>query len=275
MAERRMFAKSVINSARFLRMPQPSQLLYFHLGMAADDDGVVEAFTVLRTTETTEDDLRVLASKGFVTVLNEDLVTHISDWGRNNYIQKDRYHPSIYTDLLRTTGEKSTCIQPVYNLYTEDRLGKDRLGEERQVKASPGEARAGEAIEPPPPPPGRAERYFREMINPDPSASSMERLRAFEDELGQDVCLRAIDEAVNAGKRSWNYLAAILLRKQEQGIRSLEAWDRAEENRKKAGSNPFLQIVAEEKAKMDKGDLDDIIASFKAEGINLLSEGEQ
>lgn len=44
MAERRMFAKSVINSARFLTMPPSSRLLYYDLGMAADDDGVVEAF---------------------------------------------------------------------------------------------------------------------------------------------------------------------------------------------------------------------------------------
>lgn len=50
MAERRMFAKSVINSARFLTMPPSSRLLYYDLGMAADDDGVVEAFTVMRTT---------------------------------------------------------------------------------------------------------------------------------------------------------------------------------------------------------------------------------
>ena len=72
MAERRMFSKSVINSARFLRMPQTSRLLYYDLGRAADDDGIVEAFTVLRTTGAAEDDLRVLASRGFVTVRSEE-----------------------------------------------------------------------------------------------------------------------------------------------------------------------------------------------------------
>ena len=90
MAERRMFAKAVIGSARFLRMPSTSRLLYYDLGMQADDDGIVEAFSVMRTTGATEDDLRVLATKGFVRVLNEDFVTYISDWNRNNYIQKDR-----------------------------------------------------------------------------------------------------------------------------------------------------------------------------------------
>ena len=57
MAERRMFARSIIGSARFLRMPPTSRLLYYDLGMQADDDGVVEAFAVMRTTGATEDTL--------------------------------------------------------------------------------------------------------------------------------------------------------------------------------------------------------------------------
>lgn len=47
MAERRMFAKAVIGSARFLRMPPTSRLLYFDPGMYADDDGIVEAFSII------------------------------------------------------------------------------------------------------------------------------------------------------------------------------------------------------------------------------------
>ena len=70
-----MFSKSVIGSARFLRMPASSRLLYYDLGMQADDDGIVEAFAVMRTTGATEDDLQILASKGFVKVLNKNLVT--------------------------------------------------------------------------------------------------------------------------------------------------------------------------------------------------------
>jgi len=121
-----MFAKSVIGSARFLRMPPTSRLLYYDLGMAADDDGVVEAFSVMRTTGATEDDLRVLSSKGFVRVLNEDLVTYISDWSRNNYIQRDRYHPSVYQKLLVEIQMDTECIQDVSKMDTQVRLGKDR-----------------------------------------------------------------------------------------------------------------------------------------------------
>jgi len=95
-----MFAKKVVTSARFLRMPSTAQLLYFQLGMQADDDGVVEAFTVMRTTGSTEDDLRALVDKGFIAILNDDLVAYIEAWKQNNQIRPDRYKPSMYADLL-------------------------------------------------------------------------------------------------------------------------------------------------------------------------------
>ena len=100
MAERRMFAKSVVESARFLKMPVSSQLLYFHLGMNADDDGIVEAYSVLNLTKAHEDDLRVLFGKGFVKILNDDLVTYIWDWQTQNKIRPDRKKDSVYAGLL-------------------------------------------------------------------------------------------------------------------------------------------------------------------------------
>lgn len=128
-------------------MPPTSRLLYYDLGMQADDDGVVEAFSVMRTTGANEDDLRVLASKGFVTVLNEDLVTYIQDWSRNNLIKKDRYHASVYSDLLVQLNDGNS-MEPAWNpsgtqTEPEVRLGKDRLG-----KVSIGESTAPPAALP-------------------------------------------------------------------------------------------------------------------------------
>lgn len=100
MATRRMFSNRIIDSAKFLKMPSSSRLLYYDLGMKADDDGVVEAFNVLKSTGATEDDLRVLISKGFVQVLNDDLVTYITDWRENNKLRADRKIDSIYKDLV-------------------------------------------------------------------------------------------------------------------------------------------------------------------------------
>lgn len=141
MAERRMFAKSVINSGRFLQMPPTSRLLYYDLGMAADDDGVVEAFTVIRTTGAAEDDLRVLAARGFITVLNEDFVTYINDWKKNNLIKNDRYKPSVYKDLL-VKVEDGTQVEPRRNpdgtqVEPQDRLGKESIGKVNTPPISP------------------------------------------------------------------------------------------------------------------------------------------
>ena len=151
MANKRMFSNSIVGSARFLRMGQSARLLYYDLGMAADDDGVAEAFTVMRTTGASEDDLRVLAAKGFVTVLNEDYVSFINDWNTHNKVRADRYRESIYKGLLVRVlnGEEKPFLPAVCQLTAEcltndsqvsdecqhrigkDRLDKDSLGEDR------------------------------------------------------------------------------------------------------------------------------------------------
>jgi hypothetical protein len=96
MAQRRMFSQRVVGSGRFLKRPPSSQALYFHLGINADDDGIVEAYQVMRLTGSNEDDLKVLAAKNFIKVLNEDLVTYILDWNEHNLIRADRKVDSIY-----------------------------------------------------------------------------------------------------------------------------------------------------------------------------------
>ncbi|HAT4254992.1 TPA: hypothetical protein I9065_001358 [Clostridium perfringens] len=145
MAQRRMFSIKVIDSAKFLKMPSSSRLLYYDLGMRADDDGIVEAFNVLRMTGATEDDLRILVSKGYIRVLNEDLVTYIIDWKEHNKIRADRKIDSMYKDLLLQ-------IMPEVNLLESkeradrkkkswddhgtshgqpmDGIGQDRLGQD-------------------------------------------------------------------------------------------------------------------------------------------------
>ncbi len=96
MAQRRMFSKSIICTAKFLQMPSTTRLLYYDLGMQADDDGFVEAFATLRMTNASEDDLRILETKGYIKIINDGLTAYITDWKINNQIRKDRYQKSIY-----------------------------------------------------------------------------------------------------------------------------------------------------------------------------------
>lgn len=112
MGYRRMFSLKIVDSAKFLKMPISSQLLYFHLGMRADDDGVVEGFNVLRMTGLNEDDLKILMAKGYVQVLNEDLVSFITDWREHNLIRADRKTDSLYKDLLLKVVPQVELVEP-------------------------------------------------------------------------------------------------------------------------------------------------------------------
>jgi hypothetical protein len=135
MAERRMFAKTIVDSDAFLDMPQSSQLLYFHLSMRADDDGFINnPKAIMRNCHCSEDDLKLLALKKFIIPFESGVVV-IKHWKIHNYIAKDRYKETKYKEekatlMLDENNSYTTCIQPVYELETQDRLGKDRLGKD-------------------------------------------------------------------------------------------------------------------------------------------------
>lgn len=140
MAERRMFAKTIIDSDAFLDMPHSTQLLYFHLSMRADDDGFINnPKNIIRMIGCKDDDLKILLAKKFILPFESGVVV-IKHWQIHNYIQKDRYRETKYKDekaMLQLDENKAYqlknehCIQNVYNLDTQDRdrieLGKDRI----------------------------------------------------------------------------------------------------------------------------------------------------
>lgn len=113
MAERRMFAKTIIDSDAFIEMPLSAQALYFHLGMRADDDGFVNnPNRVRRDIGAAEDDLKLLALKRFIIAFESGVVV-IKHWRIHNYIQNDRYKPTVHT-------KEMACLQVCENrVYTE------------------------------------------------------------------------------------------------------------------------------------------------------------
>ena len=132
MAERRMFAKTIIDSDAFLDMPVTSQLLYFHLSMRADDDGFInKPKTIMRICSCKDDDMKLLIAKKFIIPFETGIVV-IKHWKIHNYIAKDRYKETKYKEEKASleydeNNAYTLCIQPVYELATQDRLGKDRL----------------------------------------------------------------------------------------------------------------------------------------------------
>ena len=122
MAERRMFAKSIIDSDMFLDMPLSAQALYFHLSMRADDDGFINnPKRVQRMIGANDDDFKLLIAKQFIIPFDSGIVV-IKHWRLHNYIQKDRYKPTIYSEekaaLSLVDGVYTDCIHDVSKVYT-------------------------------------------------------------------------------------------------------------------------------------------------------------
>lgn len=143
-----MFSKEVTTSDLFVDMPSSSQLLYFHLGMEADDEGFIgNAKMLSRAYGSNNDDLKLLEAKGFIIAFPSG-VTVVKDWNLNNKIRKDRQKPTIYTEekMLLSLDSKgsyllgnqvSTIPQPNDNqMSAQDRIGEVRLGKDSIGKDS-------------------------------------------------------------------------------------------------------------------------------------------
>ena len=149
MAKRRMFSLDVVDTDVFLDLPASSQSLYFHLGMRADDDGFVSSpKRITAMVNASGDDLKLLIAKGFIIPF-EAGVCVIRDWKVNNYIQSDRYAPSIYIEEKqhlscekngRYSYSDTPCIQNVSKADTQDRREKGR-GRKSNGAATPPRAK--------------------------------------------------------------------------------------------------------------------------------------
>lgn len=145
MAAKRMFSIDVIDTDKFLDMPVSTQALYFHFGMRADDDGFVSSpKKIVKIANCTNDDLRILISKGYVIPFDSGVVV-ITDWRANNLIKNDRYKPTRYQEEFKQLEMKGgsyavnqnilpcgTEVEPSWNqngnqMEPQVRLGKDSI----------------------------------------------------------------------------------------------------------------------------------------------------
>ena len=241
MANRRMFSGAVIGSARFLQMGQSARLLYYDLGMYADDEGIVEAFTVMRMTGASEDDLKLLAAKGFIVILNAELVTYICDWKKNNMIRSDRRQPSMYAKLLEQfrTGnllpylcaesampavcadddnqpetacqpddyQSAPACQPDDNQLTTKRqpsIGKDRLGKVSLGKESSGQEKPAQKRDAPLP--RHKHGQYQNVLLTD---AELQTLQTEFPQDWQQRIERLSEYIAGSGKRYKNFLAVI------------------------------------------------------------------
>ena len=151
MAEKRMFSSNVIDSDAFLDMSPTARLLYYDMGMRADDDGFIDSpKKIMRIIGASDSDLKELIDNGFVLRFDSGVIV-IRHWYVNNRVRRDTYHETIYTeeksrlfmeknnvyqlrndsvtDTLQTRDEIGSQIRGGEDRLEEDRLGEIRLGE--------------------------------------------------------------------------------------------------------------------------------------------------
>lgn len=201
MAERRMFAKTIIDSDAFLEMPISTRLLYYDLSMRADDDGFVNSpKKIMKMIGATEDDLKMLILKKFIIPFEIGVVV-IKHWRIHNYIRKDTYNETPYKEeksMLELDENKSYRIknqdraQIVDEPSTQVRLGKvsickDRLDDEIKEITKTYEENIG-------------------LLTP----ASAELLFSYLEDISSELIVQAIKIATQRNKRSAKYIEGIL-----------------------------------------------------------------
>ena len=159
MAERRMFAKTIIDSDMFIDMPMSARLLYYDLAMRADDDGFVSGpRTIVRTIGCNAGDLKQLEAAGYVISFNSGVLV-VTDWKVNNTLKSDRHTKTVYQRELSLLEESTskryilsnhgtiaepdwnhngTQLEPQYSIE-KNRVVKGRLDKESKAAAAAGE----------------------------------------------------------------------------------------------------------------------------------------
>ncbi len=117
MAERRMFAKSIVDSDAFLELPCTAQTLYFHLCIKADDDGFSNTpKKTKRILGASDSDLALLENGGFIISFDSGVVV-IRHWKVHNYVRKDTYRKTIHSKEL---SELYVTSDGLYEKITEN-----------------------------------------------------------------------------------------------------------------------------------------------------------
>ncbi|QBX18691.1 putative DNA replication protein [Streptococcus pseudoporcinus] len=213
MGNRRMISKTVTQTQKFLRLPLETQALYFHLIQNADDDGVVEAFPVVRMIGSSEDSLGLLVIKQFIKPLNDEMVYFLTDFREQNTIRRDRYTPSVYKDLLvglPIGNQSATSGKP--NI-SKDNTSKYNTSKDKTTTNSIFDFIQNE---------------FGRLLSP----MEIETIRMMIKENNHDLIKEAIKRTKLQGKTNLNYVRGILRNWRDDNITTIEQIEAKEKSRK-------------------------------------------
>ena len=258
MARRRMISLDVIDTDLFIDMPVTSRLLYYELCIRADDDGFVGSPKKIQSiVKCSDDDFKVLITKNFIIPFENGVIV-IRDWKVHNYIPKDRYKPTIYQKEMKLLDidcngsysiDSELCIQPVYKMDTQvrlgkDRLGKDRLGKSNQLANADSFAQSQEYLNNINQDISKVTLFYEQNIGL-LSSFILEEIEEYQSQIPDDMIIEAIKRAVEVGKRNWKYIKGIINNWISQGIKTLAEVQQNDEAFKKAKEQKQARNIIE------------------------------
>ena len=156
MAQKRMFDKNVVESDKFLDLPNSSKALYFMAGMEADDKGFFQPRKLQRMCGFSDDDYKILIAKGFFITFESGVMV-VTDWNKNNWLDSRRITETEYIDELNmlklinnkyelSNTEDSKCLAVAKPMLRENSIEENSI-EENSKKESKKEKTFNEIID--------------------------------------------------------------------------------------------------------------------------------
>ena len=135
MAQKRMFDKRITDSDKFTDLPNSSKALYFMAGMSADDRGFFQPRRLQKMCGFTDDDFKVLLAKRYFMSFESGVMV-ITDWNKNNYLDKNRITETEYITelkLLKLINEKyeldNVCLTNVKPMFNQNSIEENSIEE--------------------------------------------------------------------------------------------------------------------------------------------------
>ena len=101
MASRRMFSKAVIEDDNFAELSKDARLLYFYLGLFADDDGFLSSSKkVMKVADVNLDSLEELVKANYLIRFDSNVIL-IRHWKQNNQIRSDRHCDTVHKKEMK------------------------------------------------------------------------------------------------------------------------------------------------------------------------------
>lgn len=211
MAQKRMFDKRVVESDKFLDLPNSSKALYFMAGMNADDKGFFQPRMLQKLCGFTDDDFKILIAKGYFIAFESGVLV-ITDWNKNNWLDSRRIQETEYIDelnMLKLINEKyelnNTCLASAKQMLRENRI------EENRIEENIDDDNISDAL-------FNIIDYFNNNIHCIVQRE-YEELIKWEEIFSDEMIKQAIDEAVMHNAKNMKYISATLRNWDEKGYK--------------------------------------------------------